>query len=223
MNLAIQNLIRNNSIHNLIEFPFSLCIEEGKLGKAMLVIVENLKSNLLVSKFDLSKLPNIDEYKSDILPPKETFYIHPEQLFEEGVIVKNGYKPIKFMYESVDVGLNSFNKPMSMSVYEKFYEQVLNPSFHKKYKRSWLWYNFIKKTNLKQKDSYKEEIKKTYNSNNYNNRHKFIGYCNELSRYYKDTHYDIYKMYEFIEKHTINSIREKGPAGELIFLTQDDL
>lgn len=141
MNLANEYLVRSGAVRNLFRTPSTLALKPIWEKERMWVTFnENDDHRIVVSTWNLSRpIPSGEE-----LPLCDIRVLDKEELFHPGLVVPDGYRPIRYLECSTKANLNTYNKPMDKASYEYYWTHVFNSEYHQNFKTGWLWDSFIR-------------------------------------------------------------------------------
>lgn len=135
MTLGMEYMIRHRIVEDMVEYPLSLFLE----GAERIAITLDRKTNtkLLVRRFHLDQTN-----PKETLPPFDEFIIKRSAVFSEPRIVMPGFRPIEYVQEPVESGLNSPRRPIETEIYHHYAVNLLNSGYHRSVKENWLWAAF---------------------------------------------------------------------------------
>ena len=139
MNLAIEYLLRNKSIRDFLKTPCSLFLEnDSKTTKAVVVLRDSNQNNCFfqVEKFILGSITSNTAFE------ESTYTINKKEIFDVGKVLIDGFLPILYNEQAINVENNSYNHPMSDDCYEEYFVNFLNSKSHQIFKKDWLWDSF---------------------------------------------------------------------------------
>lgn len=138
MNLAIEYILRNNKICNLLSTPCSLFVENN--DKKMVITLGNTygKSDIIVKHWLLyeatcdMKLPSFNEYS-----------IKKEDIFTSDKVIVPGYELLVYQEEPFPESKRQFSEfPFDLQQqeeYEQYHRRFFNSRKNSKMRLNWLW------------------------------------------------------------------------------------
>ncbi len=137
MTPAIEYLIRTDLIKELITIPCSLFLTNSNI---VITIEEEFKSS---NYYSVKHWQIYQCSKEQALPFMNEFKVLKSLIFQHDGIILKGHNLLKYKQESISSYNNGRHAPMTSGLYEYYYENTTNSTFHNKTRINWLWDKFI--------------------------------------------------------------------------------
>ncbi len=197
MNIAIEYMLRDQRVKNLLRFPCSLFLENSEKKKVIVALSEGYGRDwVIVRRYNPLKAK-----RGDMLPPCKELAIKSSEVFEHTDVVLPGYSMLEFKEEPYETPEKHHSDMPHAAIQERDYRESLelffNPKAVRRAREDWLW----------------ECFESTYVPPDIKIRYGIVIPAMQreyVSHYCKST----WKIWEYWKKHLLDFV---GPASELIF------
>lgn len=150
MNIAIEYVLRDQKIRNLLKFPCTLFLQNAGENRKLIVALDEDKND-----YRRSEHVQVTHYAPqagsihDNLPPCKKFSIDKKDIFSSQEVIVPKYKMIEFTEEPYSTPEKQFSEMPHAAVQEQTYNDTLkkffNPKSLRRQRENWLWECFEKK------------------------------------------------------------------------------